>query len=98
MSCIVFFGIVVLASAMMIVVGAVYQPEHGVGSVLLSDGLALLWITAASTAHLALVPAICVFIALRDQRRNRAGIPIPEPRSVWIGHESVFAASDSAKG
>ena len=80
--------LVICASA--IVFGASYQPATGPFAAVLGDGFALLWVTAASLAHLVFVPAFCTTVALRDSRRQRSGIAIPEPRSVWVGHESVF--------
>ena len=83
-----------ILSIFVIMVGGIYQVDESSGflGALFSDGLALLWITAAGTAHFVFVPALCATIAFRDRRREREGKPIPKPRSVWSGHESVFGA------
>ena len=83
-------GVVIVSGAVCIVVGAVVQPQDGWFALVLSEDLVLLWITAASTAHIVFVPAFCVLVARQDHRRKMAGIAVPAPRSVWRGHEAVF--------
>lgn len=83
-------GAVLVVSIAVVMGGSLYQPGAGVLAAVLADRWALFWITLASTAHLVLVPCICIVVALRDHRRSQAGIPVPEPRSVWTGHERVF--------
>jgi hypothetical protein len=83
-------GLFLVLCASAFVVGANYQPPSGTLSVILSDEWAILWITAASLAHLVFVPAFCITVALRDNRRLRSGIAISKPTSVWVAHDSVF--------
>ena len=88
--CALITGIVIVFCAVAIVVGSSYQPSEGWLSAVLADDLALVWITLGSTAHFVFVPAFCIAVALRDRRRARVGIAVPEARSVWVGYERVF--------
>ena len=90
-------GLLIAFCAIVIVVGSSYQPSEGWLAVVLADELALLWITLGSTAHVVFVPAFCVTVALRDRRRERVGIEVPEPSSGWVGHERVFGDEAGAK-
>jgi hypothetical protein len=83
-------GAMIATSVLAVFAGSLFRPEGGLLGVLLSDRFALLWITGASTAHLVFVPSFCFGVALRDRRREQAGIPIPRPRSIWRGHTTEF--------
>jgi hypothetical protein len=89
----IWLSVVVLISAVVFLVfGPLGADAPPVLRWLASDDMALLWVTVAGSTHLILVPATCVVIAFRDQRLLSQGRPIPPPRSVWVGHESVFGS------
>ena len=85
--------LILVVAAVSVIGGSMHQPEAGMLSVAFSDSSVLIWLTVASVAHLFLIPAFCVGVALRNHRRSLAGIPVPKPRSVWSGHKSVFGTS-----
>ena len=87
-------GLALVCSAAAIIAGSVYTSAPGILGAAFADEMALFWITLASIAHLAFVPAFCVVVAKRDAHREKAGIPIPEAKSRWKGYESVFLDED----
>lgn len=89
-------GVVLVLTAGIIVAGSVFAPTEGLIAVLLAEEFVLAWITLASFAHLAFVPAFCVVVAKRDARRSSVGLPAPTPTSKWKSYDSVFLDKEAA--